>query len=166
MDITTVQLTGTASYLVNGVASVPNDPANLDHQSVLSWIAEGNVPAAAPGPDSAQQARDAYATKLGAGIAITSTGTPALNATYALDQVTLDEVGALARDCAAGLGFPQGASTFAYPDIAGTPRTFTPPEMQALYRAMRDMVFLLNEAMATMAAGGSPSWPVQTAVIA
>jgi ABC-type glycerol-3-phosphate transport system substrate-binding protein len=36
------------SYLVNGIMSVPNDPANRHYQLILDWINEGNTP---EGPD-------------------------------------------------------------------------------------------------------------------
>jgi hypothetical protein len=106
------------------------------------------------------------ATKFAAGIAITSTGTPALNATYALDQTTLDQIGAVARDVAGGLGLPGGGASFSYPDIAGVPRSFTAANVQALYRAMRDLVFALDTQAAIANAGGVPAWPAQTATIA
>ena len=34
-----------SGYQVNGTMSVPNDPANRHCADVLTWIAEGNVPA-------------------------------------------------------------------------------------------------------------------------
>ncbi len=106
------------------------------------------------------------AQKIAAGLAVTSTGTPAISATYALDQTTLDQIQALAVDCAAGLGFPGGASSFAYPDLPGTPRTLTSANMIALYKALRDYTAQLNDTAATLAAGGTATWPSATATIA
>lgn len=98
----------------------------------------------APAPPPAPTAAELAIAALGTGLQIVSTGTPTLNATYALDSTTLDQVGALARDCAAGLGFPLGAQTFSYPDLSGNPHTFTPAAIQDLYKALRDYVFNLT----------------------
>src|ERR1700719_3859135 len=49
--------------------------------------------------------------KVVAGIAITSTGNRALNATYPIDPVTLTQIRAVAQDSAAGLGLPGGLTT-------------------------------------------------------
>jgi hypothetical protein len=108
----------------------------------------------------------ALAQKLAAGIAVVSTGTPALNSTYALDQITLDQIRALATDAKAGLGFPGGESTFAYPDKDGVPRTFDATSMVDLYKALRDYVFGLNSTAAVKAAGGNAEWPEASATIA
>lgn len=106
------------------------------------------------------------AAKLAAGVALTSTATPAISATYALDPTTLDQIGSVARDAAAGLGLPGGLTSFTYPDITGNPKSFSGANIQALYKAMRDVVFALNTAAATLAAGGAANWPMQTATIA
>lgn len=105
------------------------------------------------------------AQKLAAGLAVTSTGTPALSATYALDQVTLDQIRALASDAAVGFGFPGGVSTFDYPDATGTPRTFTPIAIANLYKALRNYVALLNTTAAILAQGGEAEWPEAAATI-
>lgn len=121
-----------------------------------------------PGYAAATVAANAPATlagKIASGIAVTSTGTAALSATYALDSMTLDQIGSVARDAAAGLGLPGGLSTFTYPDINGSPHTFASADVQNIYKAMRNLLFALNTQAAVMAAGGSPSWPVQTATI-
>ena len=105
------------------------------------------------------------ASKIAAGIVITSTGTPALSGTYALDATTLSQIGPVARDATGGLGLPGGGSTFSYPDASGTPRVLTAETIQGLYKAMRDCLFALNTTAATLAAGGTASWPAQTATI-
>lgn len=104
-------------------------------------------------------------TKIAAGIVITSTGTPALGGTYALDATTTAQIGSVARDFASGMGLPGGGSSFTYPDLAGTPHTFTGPQIVALYQAQRNLVLTLNQQAAIMANGGTPSWPAQSAVI-
>ncbi len=137
--------------------AVPSDVAQIG----WGWNGTAFVSPPSPAPTLAQ----ILAAKLASGIAITSTGTPAISATYALDQTTLDQIGAVARDSAAGLGLPGGAATFTYPDINGVPRTFTGAQIQALYKAMRDCVFALYTTAATLAAGGTAVWLAQSATI-
>lgn len=100
------------------------------------------------------------------GIIITSTGSPSINATYALDQTTLDQVGSVARDAASGLGLPGGLSTFTYPDIDGIPHDLTSDNVVALYQAMRNYVFSMNVTENTLANGGSANWPDSHVTIA
>ena len=112
-----------------------------------------------------QQAAQELDTRIAAGISVTSTSTPTLNATYALDAVTLDQIGSVARDAAAGLGLPGGATTFSYPDSTGTPHALSGAQVQALYKAQRDLLFALNTQAAVVAHGGEPTWPAQTGTI-
>ena len=106
------------------------------------------------------------ATRIAQGIAITSTATPALNATFALDETTMSQIGPLARDSAAGWKFPGGTTTFTYPALDGTPRTFNEAQFVALYLAQRDLIFALTTQAGVMARGGQPNWPPQSATIA
>jgi hypothetical protein len=39
-----------SSVLRNGNAFIPFDPANVDYQEYLAWLAEGNVPTPADQP--------------------------------------------------------------------------------------------------------------------
>lgn len=131
-----------------GYAEIADDDARY-----LAWLARQAVPGT-------------LAAKLASGLAVASSGTPAISATYALDQTTLDQIGSVARDAASGLGLPGGLTTFVYPDINSTPRTLTSANVQALYRAMRDIVSALNTQAAIALSGGTPSWPAQSATIA
>jgi hypothetical protein len=147
------------------------DQADLLPVTDAQWLARlstpyivNGVPAGAP-PSDAMAAGLALATAIASGITIASTGTPALNGVYALDALTMDQVGAVARDAASGLGLPGGGSTFEYPDRAGTPMTFTEQQIIGLYKAMRDLLLGLNTAAATQRAGGTPTWPPQTGAI-
>jgi hypothetical protein len=111
------------------------------------------------------QAAAALAARIAAGIAITCAAVPSLNATYALDAQTLNEIGSVARDAAAGLGLPGDAATFWYPDATGAPRTFDAAHVIALYKKMRNLMLALSTQAAVMAHGGTPAWPAQTATI-
>lgn len=140
-----------------GTELVQSDAANIDDV----WDgARFTTPTAALTPGQV------LAAKIGIGIAITSTGSASVSATYALDAVTLDQVGSVARDAAAGLGLPGGGSSFAYPDITGAMKTLSAANVQGIYKAMRDLLFALNVQAAILGAGGTPTWPAQTATIA
>lgn len=102
---------------------------------------------------------------LATGLTVHSTGNPDLNATYALDDVTLAQVGAVARDAASGLGLPNSLPTFDYPDITGFPHEFVASEIINLYKAMRDYVASVNKTVVDLVQGNSSSFPVQPAII-
>ena len=125
----------------------------------------GNPILTTPTPSAALVAARALAVAIGNGITITCIGASALSGVYALDQNTMDQIGAVARDFSAGLGLPGGAATFGYPNAGGSPVTFTGIQLCELYKAQRDLLFLLNQQAAIMGAGGAPVWPAQTATI-
>lgn len=110
------------------------------------------------------QAATELATRLGNGIVITSTGTPALNATYALDtdsQAQIFQLGIYANQFAA---FPGGA-TQAYPDATGAPHTFSVAQFVAFLRVVAPLVSAMTNVTAVMSHGGTPVWPAQTGSI-
>jgi hypothetical protein len=82
----------------------------------------------APVASLAQQAAAAFA----AGCAITSTGTPALDATYPLDLATqtrmVIEAAALMQN---GGTFLDGSTSVEFPDVAGVLHTFTAAQFRA-----------------------------------
>ena len=165
-----------------GQHGITNPPANSyvvvlnaasGVQSIETWNASAlgaepsiaTLDALAPQVTIQQSAQSDYAINIGAGIAITSTGTPALNATYGLDDTTLSQIQALANDCAVGFGFPNGQSTFQYPDQSGTPRTFNNTNMVNLYKAMRSTVFNMQTTLAARLQGNDTAWPSQSSTI-
>lgn len=103
-------------------------------------------------------------TKLG--LTITSTGSPDVDGTYALDSVTLDQIGSVARDASSGLGLPGGLTTFIYPDITGTPHSMTSTNVVDVYKEMRNYIFALNTTAQTLENGGSAAWPASSVTIA
>lgn len=152
----------------------PNLPptADLVELSTADWdnrmaetrwiVVNGALVSAPPLPPTASQL---LTEKIAAGIAITSTATPALNATYALDATALSQIQSAALDAASGLGLPGGSATFTHPDAAGQPHDFTEPQIIAFYKAMRDLLSALNTQATVMDRGGSAAWPAQTADI-
>ena len=161
---------------------VPNPPvgsyvvitdASSGDQSIETWDtgALGTQPsqttlvALAPQVTIQQSAQSDYGVNIAAGIAITSTGTPALDATYGLDDTTLTQIQALANDCAVGFGFPNGQSTFDYPDQTGTPHTFDSTTMVNMYKAMRQTVYAMQVTLAARMQGNDSPWPSQAVTI-
>jgi hypothetical protein len=145
---------------VTGISPQP-EPGDLATENNGTWTFTTPTPPEAP-PPTAQQL---LAEKLAAGITLTSTGTPALNATYALDDVStaqIFQIGLYANQFGV---FPSGGTTQAYPDIAGTPHDFGIAAFIAFLRAVAPLVSALETQAGVMAQGGTPSWPPQTATI-
>lgn len=130
------------------------------------WTYDGTtfaapVPVPPPEPTSDQ----ILAEKIAAGIGVTSTGNPGLNAVYALDDVStgqIFQIGLFANQFGV---FPSGATTQPYPDLTGVPHVFTVAQFIAFLRAVAPLVSALTTQAAIMAHGGPPNWPVQTATI-
>lgn len=112
-----------------------------------------------------QEAQATFGTAIAAGLAITSTGTSALNATYALDATSQGQLYQIAVFGQTYGVFPNGSSTINYPDITGTQHTFTTTQASNLLKAVAVYVYSLNTALATIQAGGSTSWPTASATI-
>lgn len=106
-----------------------------------------------------------YVTRVADGIAITSTATSALDATYPIDPASMALIGAAARDAASGLGLPHGLPTMPVTDVDGTAHDFSEPAIIATYKASRDLVYVMGQQRDIMAGGGTPTWPPQTATI-
>ncbi|WP_233831769.1 hypothetical protein [Paraburkholderia sp. ZP32-5] len=107
-------------------------------------IADGEL--VAPTPPTAEQLASAalihlaYAA-LNAGLAVSSTGTPALNGTYAVDSLSQADVIAIETSLNAGKGFPGGASTFSYPDANGALHSFNEANFTDFAQTVRDYVY-------------------------
>lgn len=128
-----------------------------------NWVASDFAARPPPPMPPAVQADVEMASRVALGIAVT--GYAGLTATYALDQLTLDQIGSVARDAASGLGFPNNLSTFTYPDQGGSPHAFTEAQVISLYKAMRDLMLNLNTQSQVMRFGGTPIWPSQASII-
>lgn len=106
-----------------------------------------------------------YASALAAGISITSAGTPALNAVYATTTQAQNNVAGIAAGIASGQGLPHGAATINWPDAAGGLHAFTSAQFMAFADALRNYVYDLGVAEATLGAGGTAAWPSASATI-
>jgi hypothetical protein len=132
------------------------------------WLALGNVATITPSQSNlmgtiTQLVIPVY---LDSGLQVTSTSNSALNATYALDSVTLSQTETVAQDVSSGLGFPLNISTFSYPDITGTPHTFNQAQFTSLYIAQRNYIASVTYAIQQLVFGNYASLPSNTATIA
>jgi hypothetical protein len=98
---------------------------------------------------------------LAAGLTLVSTGSPAINATYAIDQLSQMDVIAIETGLNAGTGFPGGAATFNYPDIAGALHPFSETSFKDFAAAMRTYVYALRSVIA----GSASKLPVASTTI-
>lgn len=98
---------------------------------------------------------------LGAGLTIVSTATPALNGTYAIDQLTQMDIIAIETSLNAGKGFPGGAAMFNYHDMSGVLHVFSAANFTNFAAAVRDYVYMLK----ALIAGASTALPASTTSI-
>jgi hypothetical protein len=141
-------------YVFTTVAgAVLETPATLQHYTVVP-------------PTAAQLASQALIqsaqSMLAAGLAIVSTATPALNGTYAVDQVSQMDIIAIETSLNAGKGFPGGATTFNYPDMSGVMHAFSESSFTNFAAAVRDYVYALKSVIA----GSSSTLPAASVTIA
>jgi hypothetical protein len=155
------------SPVPEGVAAI--EITNEQWQTCISnpgWTVVNDALVAPVPPTAAQLAAQALVqsaqSMLTAGIAIVSTSTPALNGTYACDQLSQMDVIAIETSLNAGKGFPGGATTFNYPDIAGGMRAFSEANFTDFAAVMRDYVYALKSVIA----GSSSGLPAASVTIA
>lgn len=106
------------------------------------------------------------AQKRNGGIAITSSSSPGINATYAIDPVTIEQITPLAVYAVQFGDFPSGLVEHAHPDIAGAVHSFSVDEFVAFWRAVMQLLWQINAQADAMRAGGTPAWPEQSATLA
>lgn len=105
--------------------------------------------------------------QLDLGLALTCTGTPALNATYAVDE------NAQLRIMAQFISFLMSANTFTngttsmqWPDINGTLHTFTVAQFKAFGGAINKYLDAVSLVSLQLANGTVVAWPSNAATIA
>lgn len=137
------------------------DVTGVSPQPACWWTYNGTVfsaPPSAAEPSPAQLAANAMV----AGVAIMSTGTPAINGTYAVDQLSQMDIIAIETSLNAGKGFPGGSASFNYADMSGTFHSFTAASFTDFAAAVRDYVYALKAVIA----GASTQLPSPSAAIA
>jgi hypothetical protein len=107
-------------------------------------------------------AQTQYDALIAGGLAITSTGTPALNGTYGTDPNS--EFNAVALQAA----IVTNSSLFPgyYRLQNGTKVTMTAAQFTEIATALLTFVEVCDNALATAQQGGTPGWPTTTATIA
>jgi hypothetical protein len=93
---------------------------------------------------------------------VTSTATPALNGTYAVDPNSRSNIIAVQTRINAGLGLPGGGTTFSYYDTSGAAHQFGTGDFTNFAKAVSDYVYELS----LVASGASQTLPANTLTIA
>jgi hypothetical protein len=141
------------------------DVTNVSPQPQQGWSATqtgGTWSFAAPAPFVPTLTQQAQAA-LAAGIGITSTGTPSLNGTYAIDVASQQKINSVALFIAVNQKFPGGGTTYPWLDMSGTVHTFpSTTEFNAFATAVADYVAQLDMIIAT----GTGTLPVSAVTIA
>lgn len=108
--------------------------------ATLATITPPSPPAPSGQVISQQFYRPESQAAMDAGMMTLCEHNPMLSAIWALDMITTNQIGSVAKDAAAGMGLPMSQPYFAYPDRNGTMRLMNAEEVQQLYRAMRDYI--------------------------
>ncbi len=132
-------------------------------QAYLAWLAAGNMPTLYTAPAAMPQSL--YDAAIAAGIVITSTATPALDATYAIDPTMQQRVQAIIAGITAGKGLPGGGSTFLWEDKSMIHHAFTSTDFVNFAAAIEDYVYGLITTLAALNASQSATWPSAAATI-
>jgi hypothetical protein len=139
----------------------PIDITTMSPQPQIGWTYTGGTfaaPPAPPAPTLAQQAQ----TLLGAGLAITSTATPALNATYRTDATTQQNVSAEVTSILLNGTFADGGASVAWQDAGGASHSFS----VAQYKTLATAVAAFVAGCLKVVNGQSTTLPAASATIA
>ena len=116
--------------------------------------------------------RQAFIFAVSSGVQIQSTSTSSLNGTYAIDQVSQQNITAealyirtTALIASGGATFTTGTSTAAWTDAVGVPHTFTTAEFTSFAEAVARYIRALQTALALAQAGEAWSAPSQPVTI-
>jgi hypothetical protein len=128
-------------------------------------VSNGELVTVAPPPPTPTPDQ-VLAEKIAAGIAITCTGNATLDATYALDDVSTGQIFQIGLFAKSFGTFPSGQASQQYPDATGAMHTFTVARFVEFLTVVAPLVSNLTTQAGVMKAGGTPTWPAQTATIA
>jgi hypothetical protein len=132
------------------------------------WTQTWNVTTATAAEQAARlatQTNNTYQTALNTGLAVTSTATAALNGTYAVDPTTQFNINSEVVSILTNGTFTNGQTTKPWPDASGAVHTFTTTQFKTFATAVSNYIDGLMTTRATLLAGGSASWPANTATI-
>jgi hypothetical protein len=163
MNGAVVQLAA-AMFPVNPALVWTNDISAVSPAPQVGWTAMKTAGAwnftapVIPAPTLAQQAAAAMLQ----GLAITSTGTPALNGTYGVDPMSQGRVASISTYILVNGNFPGAMATYPFIDMSGAPHVFpTTASFQAFATACANYVAAVDFVAAT----GTGTLPVATATI-
>jgi hypothetical protein len=139
----------------------PSDPG------YQAWLAQGNLPSRIGSVGELLQVMLAQVVPglFAQGVAVQSSGTPALNATYALIPSALDALTSLSTGIAAGKPLPGGGATFNYPDATGSPHALTGTNLLNLAAAIEGYVYDYQQSLGALLAGTTAAFPTQPLTI-
>jgi hypothetical protein len=99
------------------------------------------------------------------GLAIQSTGTPALDGTYPGDVQSVSMQNSISTNDAFGNGLPGGGATFEYQTLDGTFHSISQAQWGAIIKALVNFWYAWIQAVATLIGGGSAALPTQPVTI-
>lgn len=134
----------------------------------LAWVAAGRRPTPI---DSAASLYDVLLAQWApaaqsAGVQVTSTGTPALNGTYDIDDKSVAYITALSTGIAAGKPLPGGGTTFNYPDASNVMRAFSSADFLNFAAAVEGFIYNFEQSLLILLNGGSATMPTPALTIA
>lgn len=103
---------------------------------------------------------------LNLGVAVSSAGTPAINATYSLAPLAMQKLNLITALIANGKGLPGGGGTLLYPDTSGNTHTFTSANILNLAVALQTYIYNWEAAIVTKVGGGAASFPTTPVALA
>lgn len=119
-------------------AAARNIPTRIASEDELAEVFANQYPAGWP-----PTPQDQIGQLIASGVEVHSTGTPAINAVYAIDQGAQQNIGGVAAGIASRNRLPGGGSTFNYGDIEGVNHAFTATQFLDLAAAVEDYVYAL-----------------------
>lgn len=142
--------------------------APVNDQTYVAWLSSGGLPTKiANATELAQVLLQQWAPLVQAGgVQVTSTGTPALNGTYAVDAVSQAQITSLSTGIAAGKPLPGGGSTFNYSDITGGQHAFNSTNFLDFAAAIEGYIYNFNQALIASVSGTPTALPSTALTIA
>ena len=163
----------TATLILNVTLPSPWVPSAYTYSNGSFAVFDQTAVNAANAAIAAAQAQKTIATAqsnfqslIAAGIILTSTGTPALNATYSTTDTAQKNISGVVTGIATGLGLPGGGTTFQYLDASNVPHSFDASHFTAFAAALRNFVYNCEITLATIQNGGTATFPSNLVTIA
>jgi hypothetical protein len=140
----------------------------VSNATYVAWLAAGNVASRINSTADLYgvMAAQVVPALLSAGVAVASTGTPALNGSYTLDPVSQVQITAIGAGIAAGKGLPGGGGTFNWPTATGTLVAFSSANFLNFATALETFLYNFNQALMALTAGGVATLPSTSITIA